>query len=522
LLDTSKKCTFPYNQGDFFDVVNTESGEIVYTGAIVNGLFNDKTGEKNFYGDFTNVLEPGTYQIRSQIVSTSYPFTISDSVYDSTYKDLIKFLTIQRCGYYLDEAYFGALGHQVCHEHGALLYEDQARGGIDVNGGWHDAGDYGRYVKTGTKTVNDLLFAYMTNPTMFTDDLGIPETGNSVPDILDEARYEIEWLMKMQADWGGVYNKAVTPSFPGDIVPENDKQQMYILPAETTTTADFISTMALASIVYKDIDPAFAERCLAVTEKAWANLTGAFEFVELTNPEGFSAGEYRDDKDIDERFFAAIAMWSATNDDKYLDYAKEMLSKDANATSGTSWRDVGAYGSYLFLINDNAKDHKDFYKQVSENLKYQADTILNIVNVDGYQVSLENYSWGSNGFVANNGILLMFAYNVFGDENYKQAAVEQVNYLYGKNSLNMSFISGYGQNTPQNMHHRLTKAKNANLVGVLVGGPDNDREDSFTQALGGNTPPAKVYVDEYLSFSSNEVTIYWNGALVNLISQISK
>lgn len=519
-INNNKKCVFPYNQGDLFDVVDVKTNEIVYTGAIVNGAKNDKTGETNFTGDFTNVTTPGTYRVEAQITGTSYEFTIGDDLYHTLSNDLLKFFSFQRCAYALDPAWAFDLAHIACHDTAAIVYDDPTRV-IDVNGGWHDAGDYGRYVKTGTKAVNDLMLAYIANPSFFKDDAGIPETGNGVPDILDEARFELEWLMKMQADWGGVYNKAVTQGFPGDISPDEDLQRINVLPAESTTTAGFISTMAIASVAYKDVDPVFAAACLEKTKKSWENLVNTPDFVEFTNPVDFTAGEYRDDKDSDERYFAGMALWYATGDEQYLEYAKENYEKDASAIDGTSWRDVGAYGSYLFLMNSNAKKQGIFYETVKNEFKTQADILLGIINADGYQTSLENYSWGSNGYAANNGIQLMFAYDIFDDISYKQGAIEQANYILGKNSLNMSFVSGYGKNSPVNMHHRLAKSKNAFLKGALVGGSDNDREDTVTAQLGPNIPPAKVYVDEYLSYSSNEVTIYWNSALIYVISRIN-
>lgn len=518
-VNNTKKAIFPYNQGDMFDVVNVDTKEIVYTGPIVNGLFNLHSGETNFTGNFSTVKTPGKYRIEAQIVGTSYEFEIGDELFTNLSNDLLKFFTYQRCAFELDPAWAFKLAHAACHDTAAIVYDDNTRV-IDVNGGWHDAGDYGRYVKTGTKSVNDLMLAYYANPTFFKDNVGIPESGNGIADILDESRFELEWLMKMQADWGGVYNKAVTQGFPGDISPDEDLQRIHVLPAESATTADFISTMAIASFVYKDVDKTFADACLDKAKKAWANLMNTPEQVNVKNPSDFVAGEYRDDKDTDERYFAGMAMFYATHDQQYLDYAKQNYEKDTTAGTGTSWSDVGGYGSYLYLICPATKIADEFYKQVSTDFQKQADHHVAVIQADGYQTSLENYAWGSNGYVANNGIQLLFAYDVFKMERYKQGAVEQANYLLGKNPLNMTFVSGYGKNSPVNMHSRLAKAKNSFLKGALVGGPNNDREDTVTVLLHPDTPPAKVYVDDYLSYSSNEVAIYWNSALIYILSRI--
>lgn len=520
-INNEKRCVFPYNQGDFFDVINVETSQVVYTGAIVKEINNPNTNEVNYYGDFTNVMEEGTYKVVSQLGNTSYEFKINNDIYDNALVDLLRFFYIQRCAYELDPNLVGNLAHIACHDTAAIIQEFPTQV-TDVNGGWHDAGDYGRYVKTGTKAVNDLLFAYLTNPEAFGDSNNIPESGNGVADILDEARFEIEWLFKMQTDWGAVYSKAVTQGLPGDIYPNEDMQRVYVLTGETATTADFISTLALASIVYKDIDPVFAQSCLDKTYKSWEYLVGNPDMIELSNPTDFTAGEYRDTKDTDERFFAAVAMWAATKDTVYLDYAKEMLNKDADAVNGNGYTDVGAYGVYLYLLQPEAKNDKEFYDIMLSSLKEQADAIMATIDADGYQTSITTYSWGSNGTIANNGNLLLMAYDIIGNSSYKQGAVEQLNYIFGKNSLNISFVSGYGYTYPVNMHSRLAKAANTPLIGALVGGANNDREDTVTQNFGTDIPPAKVYTDQYLSYSTNEVTIYWNSALIYLISGIIK
>ena len=137
---------------------------------------------------------------------------------------------------------------------------------------------------------------------------------------------------------------------------------------------------------------------------------------------------------------------------------------------------------------------------------------------DRYNTSIESYSWGSNGDIVNNGIILMFAYNITDDQQYKQMAIEQLNYLFGKNSLNMTFVTGYGRNYPTEPHHRISKVKGLALKGALVGGADGNREDVITQGLDETLPSAKVYADNYLSYSSNEVSIYWNSGLLCLLA----
>ncbi len=511
-----KICVFPYTQGDSFDVVNVETNTVVYTGSIKNKTVNEKTGETNYIGDFTNVMTPGKYRIESQIVGTSYEFEINDNLYDSIQNQLLKMISLQRCGIALDSSWANGFTHEQCHNEEATIYGTDFK--KDVTGGWHDAGDYGRYTKTGTKTLTDLLFGFLANSEIHSDAAGILESGNNIPDILDEARVELEWLLKMQTDSGEVYGKAVTPTLPGDISPDKDVQPIYLLSPETSMAGDFIGVMALASDVYREYDQEFANRCLAAAKLSWNYLVSMTNTGVILNPTEINAGEYRDAYDNDDRFYAAISLWKVTKDDSYLEAAKDLFLSDSNSANGVSWQNVGGYGRYLYLMDVDAKKDKEFYELLLESLKTEVDLKAGVAFADGYNTALTHYSWGSNGSIVEDGILFMMAYNVIGDMNYRQLAIEQLNYIFGKNALNMTFVSEFGRNSPKNMHHRLSKANNSTLVGALVGGVNADRDDNTAKLLGDNIPSAKVYLDNYNSYSTNEVTIYWNGSLINLLS----
>lgn len=170
-----------------FSVVNADTGKTVYTGSLGTEIYSSFAEEKVRTGDFSEVTQEGNYYITCGNLDHSYTFEISDSVYDTALDDSIKMLYLQRCGTAVEDDIFG---HKACHDSLATVYGTSEK--IDVSGGWHDAGDYGRYVVTGAKTVSDLLYAYKNTPEMFSDSIGIPESGNGVPDVLDEARYEIE------------------------------------------------------------------------------------------------------------------------------------------------------------------------------------------------------------------------------------------------------------------------------------------------------------------------------------------
>ena len=513
--DSGKRLVVSYNEGDYFRVVNMNN-EIVYEGALVNRIDNVNTKEINYYGDFTNLLEPGRYKIITQIGGESRDFIIGDNIYSHAFKDIFRFFSIQRCGSYLDNNIFGKFSHDECHNDLAIVYDDNSQ--IDVTGGWHDAGDFGRYVQTGTKAVNDLLLAYIYNPNVFSDEMNIAESNNGISDVLDEVRYEIEWLFKMQRSDGGVYNKVLTQNLPGDISPSDDNQSLYVLPVETTATGDFVGTLALAYTTYKDIDNEFANECLDKALLSWNFLVNNGQMINISNPEGINGGLYRDDSDIDERFFAAMSLYYATNDMTYLTAAIDLYNSDNDCSKNISYTNVGGYGRLLYLMSN---DDSIFREEMINSLVQEAEEIMSIAINDGYNTSIYNYNWGSNGDIVNNGIILVQAYDYSNNKGYLQMAYEQLNYVFGKNSLNISFVSGYGYNCSNHPHHRISKANNAYLKGALVGGVNSNREDQVTIDMGSDIPNAKIYVDKYESYSTNEVAIYWNSALIYLMASLN-
>ena len=519
-LDEQKRCTFIYSAGDLFDVVNKETGAIAYSGAIVGKTENSDTGEIDYYGDFTNLQEPGTYFIRSQTGVISHPFTISNDPYEELRRSSLRMLSFQRCGLDLTE-WAGALSHPACHTGDSNFYLTDIL--KDTRGGWHDAGDYGRYIKTGSKAANDLMMSYLNAPVLFDDANNGPDSGNGIPDILDEARYEVEWILKMQDDSGAFFVKTTTMSFPDDYTaPENDNNPLYLLAPDTIATADAVGTLGIAYQAFIDIDEDFANRCLEAAKKGEEFLADNTEMTTTMNPGEFSTGQYLDDSDSDARFTALLAIYAATLDHNYLNKAKSLYNSGESVVNNTTWNNNGMYGAYLFLTSRDAeKEDEAFYNDMVKMLELKAMDIMNISNSTPYHVSNENYTWGSNSIIANNGIVLSMAYDFTGKQIYYQAAVEQVSYLLGKNSLDICFVSGFGTNFPHSQHNRLTLSKNTEATGFLSGGPDASREDEIAMQLPENTPPAKVYVDDYRSYSTNEIAVYYNSAMLYLLTTLS-
>lgn len=502
-----------------FAVVD-ESGKVCFEGTFAAAAYDRASDERIREGDFSAFDEPGTYTVvmhdGGEEVS-SYPFRIAENVYDDLFRGAVRMLYLQRCGTKTDPAIAGDFAHGACHMAEAVVYgTDKIK---DVSGGWHDAGDYGRYVVAGAKAVSDLFLAYEAFGAEM-DDIGIPESENGIPDLLDEARYELDFLLKMQDEESGlVYHKVTCYAFPGSVPPEEETDTLVISPVSTAATGDFAAVMAKAARIYADIDPAFAASADDAAMKAYAAIKDTEDHEGFTNPPEISTGEYPDRGTNDERFYAAAELYLAGHEELAGDLA---ALYSGNLKCGLGWAGVGGYAFY-----DLAFAAPEGLPELSLELKGrilgEADALIKKSEKDRYYMTLEkNYPWGSNMSVANNAMLLLFAGELSGEEAYRLLALRAVDYLTGANSLGISFVTGYGTHTPEHPHHRPSQAVGKAMPGMLAGGPDVNLEDSYAKGVLKDQAPAKCYVDNEQSYSTNEVTIYWNSPLITCLSAFLK
>ncbi len=499
-----------------FTVKEARSGKVVYSGTTTGPVNNEKAQESNYFADFSDFETPGTYVVAADGMQSSYPFTIGDEVYDEVTHGMLRFFYLQRCGVELPKEYAGDFDHASCHDTPAYIYPSNVF--MDVRGGWHDAGDYGRYIVAAAVTVADLLMAYENNPKLFGQKLNIPESQTATPDLLDEVRFELEWMLKMQdPETYVVYHKVTCESFPSlSALPEEERDILVISPPSVTATADFAAVMAMASRFYLEYDEDFSKRCLRAAIKAYAAMKCMFLPGGFKNPKEIVTGEYGDAEDRDEKYWAAAELYKTTGEDCYHDDLKELLKK--GMLHGYGWREVGSFGNQAYITTTKYPTDKDLVAEVKESMLEYGRMILKRAENDSYRFSLPEYEWGSNMYVANNAYHLYDAYKITGEEEFLDFAKEQIHYLFGKNANATCFVTGYGTVSPKHPHHRPSEAKHMSMPGMLVGGPDEGFHDPAVTELVKDAPPAKVYIDDKESYSTNEVTIYWNSAILLALS----
>lgn len=500
---------------DAFRVVNAATGEAVFEGALTEPKDDPWAGERNRRADFTALSEPGTYYIESADGVRSPEFTVGEDVYADLFRAAAKMLYLQRCGTELDGELAGAYAHPACHAEPATIYGTDER--IDVSGGWHDAGDYGRYVVSGAKAAADLLLAAEARGAV-TDDVGTPESGDGLDDLIQEARYELDWMLKMQAESGGVYHKVTCRNFPGFIMPEKETAALVVCPISNTATGDFAGVMALAGRVMAADWPEDAARYVEAAERAWAYLEQHRGEPGFVNPKDVVTGEYGDANDADEIFWAAAELHRTTGKDAYREAAGRLMPTGGKLR-GLGWVNMGTYG-LLAIVNDGNLDEGDALRQDAlAELRATADEAVARIQANPYGADREGqYEWGSNMGVANTGSILALAAGPLGDESLRVTAQQSLDYLLGRNATGYCFVTGTGTKSPEHPHHRPSVAQGAAMPGMLVGGPDSGLDDPYAQGALADAAPAKRYVDSDQSYSTNEVCVYWNSPLALLLA----
>ena len=542
----------PGTNGTVWILTNVETGERVAAGFTTPGRLDEASGDYVQMADFSNVTTPGTYILTIDTTS-SQPFRIGDDIYRTLPIDAARYFYLNRSGIELTAEHAGdqwarAAGHitdDVVTCWRGTDPQGVAWEGCDYTlngrGGWYDAGDYGKYVVNGGISVWTLLNLYERLPDAYPDgSLNIPESGNDVPDLLDEARWEMEFLLAMQVpegqplagmvhhklhdrDWTGLPLMPPT-TFDNNTDFANASGGRYVFPPSTAATLNVAATAAQCARIWREIDPDFAARCLTAAETAW-RAANDNPIMLAGNVPGAGGGNYDDDDVTDEFYWAAAELFITTGSDEYRDYltASPFYTAFPNMSGGESgsmfWGDVAALGTISLSVVPN-----DLCAETVEALREQivqaADFYLSVIAREGYRLTFGagQYNWGSNSDILNNAIILALAYDFTDDVRYRNGVSESMDYLLGRNALAFSFVSGYGARTLEHPHHRFW-ANQGDFPppppGVVAGGPNVAPSDPTALDAGVmDTAPAKRYVDLIGSWSTNEVTINWNAPLV--------
>lgn len=515
-----------------FEVRRSSDGKPVLSGALGPAALDQLSGDTVQSADFSQLRRPGTYYIFIPGVGKSWTFVIGSNVFKRTYYLAMRGFYGQRCGTAVDLGLeFPGYSHPACHLHGEFHPSSGASGPRDNVGGWHDAGDYGRYMVNSGIATGTLLWAWeIYAPELTPIQLRIPETGNGTPDILNEVRWNLEWMLKMQDTDGGVWHKETSVHFPGFIAPDKDT-----LPSEvigtgsapykgTCATADLAAVAAIAARVYKSYDTAFAAKALDAARRAW-QWAEKYPNATFRNPPGITTGEYGDSNCSDERLWASAELWRTTGDAIYHqfflnNYAAYLPGLDSPATEGWSMMAPMALRSYALSRRKDVDANAQ--AAIRNRMVAAARAIVTATAANPYHVSLKpaDFHWGSNGTAAQYGMDLMIANAIAPNPDFVNAASDDLHYLLGRNTFSLSWVTQVGEHSVLHPHHRPSGSgeQPGPWPGLMSGGPNAGRQDSVLAALPADLPPEKDYADQTASYASNEIAINWQATLVFLLA----
>jgi len=509
---------------DSFFIHNNVDGSIVYKNKSALWKTNDpSTGLTIYRGGFTEFDQSGKFYITDKLGNKSWSFEISDTVFNTVLKKSLKGFYFQRCGTQLLSTHAGSYSHPACHINDGTFHSTTGLSGkLSAGGGWHDAGDYGKYIVNAGITCGTLLMAYELFPEKFNyDDSNIPESGNGIPDILDEVKYELDWFFKMQREDGGVYFKVTRLQFSGFVMPQTDNATRYIYVVSSTATADFAAVMARAYRNFLQFDQAYADKCLDAAKKAWEFLEANPSIVPtggFRNPSDTGTGSYGNGDDSDERLWAATELMISTGEQKFDSYFKSKYNSSIFSSS-MSWPNVRPLAHLSYLTGSFSNSSQTIKDQLKQALVNYCNNLLTQVNNDGFNLTLKSteYNWGSNSEVLNRALLLIIGYEQNRDQKFYDAALQQLNYILGTNVHNICFVTGIGDKHMMKPHHRPSGADGIlePVPGLVAGGPNSRLQDKIlSDMFNTSTPAAKCYVDHVDSYASNEICINWNAPLV--------
>lgn len=504
LTDGSKSAAIPQSCTSF-QLVSVSTGDIVFEGEALGPKYQKDVDQEVWQLDFSDYQKPGNYYLEVPGDGRSDEFKIAKDAFNFAAVTSMRAFYLWRCGMAVDGEFAGNHYHQdACHlNDGYEDYIGKKGSKRDGTGGWHDAGDHGKYVVNAGISLGVLFYAWdHFQPQLEKMDLDLPETAPGFPDFLQELKWETDWILKMQYPDGSgkVSHKLTRKNFSGFIMASDDDAKRYFTEWSSAATADFVGIMAMAARYFKPYDAAYAKKCL---DAAWVS----YLFLQ-ENPEykRFDQGDFRtggyQSKDEDDRLWAAAELWATTGEESCLrDFEKRAAAMDFEIKEDWDWRNVSNLAMYSYALSSRKGKNPEVENSIKNNIIANADALVEKAAADVYSRALGGrYYWGCNGTVARQTVNLQVANRIQPNPKYKQAVIGIVDHIFGKNYYNRSYVTGIGINPPMHPHDRRSGADkiDAPWPGYLVGGGHS----------------ATDWVDKQESYSHNEIAINWQAALV--------
>lgn len=503
LPESTKKASI-VGETKSFAVKQVSDKAIVFKGTVSSPVFQKDVNQTVSVADFSSVTKNGKYFIETAEGVKSIEFEISPKVYNQAFYTTMRGFYLWRCGTAVEGTHNGVhYSHEACHmKDGYEDYQgkpDQIRTGT---GGWHDAGDYGKYITNAGITVGMMFMAwdqFQNNLKKFPLDL--PETAKGYPDFLKELKWEMDWVLTMQyTDGSGkVSHKLTSKNFESFCKPEEDLQKRYFTDWSSAAVANFVGMTAQAARYFEPYDKAYAQKCLAAAQVSYKFLKENPQDVVFKQGE-FKTGGYQT-TDPDDRLWAAAEMWETTGNKEFLaDFESQAKALDFKIDEDWDWGDISNLGMFEYALSKKPGRNPEVLKNIQKNIVDCANSIANNAASDVYARPLVRYYWGCNGTIARQVLNLQVANLITPDKKYIQTSQDAIAHIFGRNFYNRSYVTGLGIDPAMNPHDRRSGSDSEVLPwpGYLVGG--------------GHT--AIGWKDKQEDYTTNEIAINWQAALV--------
>ncbi|MCE4557807.1 glycoside hydrolase family 9 protein [Pelomonas cellulosilytica] len=508
-----------------FAVIEVATGREVWRGPLGAAQPWAPAQETLKLADFSALREPGRYRLQVDGLPLSAPFVVAPDAYVALNAAALKFFYFNRASIELDAAHAGVWARPAGHADDRVFVHATAAGPgrpestvISAPKGWYDAGDYNKYIVNSGISTYTLLASWEHFPAFFTSQaLNIPESGNGLPDVLNEALWNLEWMLAMQdpAD-GGVYHKLTDKGFDGIVLPHRARHDRYVVMKATAATLDFAAVMAQASRVFAAFEaqrPGLSARMLAASRRAWDWAQAHPDVIYRQAPD-IHTGGYDDGQLVDEFAWAAAELYVTTREPHYWQAFRKIAPRNEVPgwpnVAGLAWASLAQYRDRLPSPADR--------RWVEQQILMLADSFATRWQASPYRVALqtEDFIWGSNAVALNQALMLIQGYRVGGERRMLDAAQSALDFVLGRHPTGFAMVTGFGTRSPLHPHHRPSGAmpQQPPVPGMIVGGPNPGSGDDCRDQRYPSRAPAKAYLDALCSYTTNEIAINWNAPLV--------
>jgi endoglucanase len=437
--------------------------------------------------DFSELSTPGTYTLECE-GAESDAFVVGEGIYDKALSAGLKSFYFQRTRTPLVKPYAVWEGEAYTRQKASHVHDDVGWDLVDypekkrrwkVEGGWHDAGNYDMYVPSTAPAAQTLLLAYEWAPALFDDkSVNIPESGNGIPDILDETRWGLVWILSVQEASGAFRHREAVMEWSPEGPADQDQTVRWIAGVSTAATAKAVAVLALAARVYAPWDAAFAKRCETAAKRGWQFLEDTPQRI-LVDGKGSPQPLWDDEpgnSDVGARFIAAVEVWRAFRDKGALARAAELLAAEETQPDQAirgAWANLSRWGLGTLAKDDQAP--AELRAEAKKRLLAAAEIMRpQVEEADGYRCAstLADYYWAHNSNLMEKAHVLAVAASLFPDKAWiREAARDQWHWVLGRNPNGYSMVTRVGKGPPR-LYHMEWGPKEPPPPGFLVGGPN--------------------------------------------------